>query len=63
MTELIEDLKNRNPIRVILDGDDFGIYKFNEEKERYEGIIGYLTLDKIKMILREEIDHIKIRRM
>lgn len=63
MTELIENLKNRNPIRVIFDGDDFGIYKFNEEKERYEGIIGYLTLDKIKMILREEIDYIKIRRM
>ena len=51
MTELIENLKNRNPIRVIFDGEDFGIYKYNEEKERYEGIIGYLTLDKIKMIL------------
>ena len=61
MTELIENLKNRNPIRVIFDGEDFGIYKYNEEKERYEGIIGYLTLDKIKMILKKEINYIEIR--
>ena len=63
MSELIEDLRNRKPIRIIFDGSDFGTYKYNEEKERYEGIVGYLTLDKIKMILKKEINHIEIRRI
>ena len=59
---MIEHLKARKPIRVILDGMDMGIYTFNEEKQRYIGF-GYLTLDAIKRILKREIEFIKIERV
>lgn len=62
MKELIEDIKNRKPIRIIYSGEDFGIYEYNEVKQRYEGF-GFLTLDAIKKILKCEIDFIKIRRI
>lgn len=62
MKELIEDIKNKRPIRIIFDGEDFGIYEYNEAKQRYEGF-GFLTLDAIKRILKGEIDFIKIRRI
>lgn len=61
MKELIEDIKNKKPIRIIYSGDDFGIYEYNEVKQRYEGF-GFLTLETIKKILKKEIDFIEIRR-
>lgn len=59
---MIEDLKQRKPIKVILNGTDLGIYKFNESKDRYEGF-GYLTLDTIKRILQEQLNFIEIERV
>lgn len=56
---MIEDLRQRKPIKVILNGTDMGIYKFNTEKQRYEGF-GYLTLDTIKRILQEQLNFIEI---
>lgn len=62
MKELIDDIKNKKPINVIYDGKNYGYYYYNEKKERYEGVIGYLTLDQIKKVLKKEIDFIKLER-
>lgn len=61
MKELIEDIRNKKPIRIIYDGKDFGIYEYNATEQRYEGF-GFLTIEAIKEILRGKIDFIKIRR-
>lgn len=59
---MIEDLKQRKPIKVIFNGLDIGVFKFNESNNRYEGF-GYLTLEAIKRILKGEIKFIKIERV
>lgn len=61
MKELIEDIKNKKPIRVYILGNDYGVYEYNEVKQRYEGF-GYLTMESIKKILKKEVDFIEIRR-
>lgn len=53
MKELIIDIKKGKPIRVYLEDLDMGIFTYNPEHKRYEGI-GYLTFDFIKEILKEE---------
>ena len=58
--KIVDDIKNKKPIRVIYDGEDFGVYTYNEKTERYEGIIGYITIEGIKKILKKEIDFIKL---
>lgn len=62
MKELIEDIKNKKPIRVYILGNDYGIYEYNEAKQRYEGF-GFLTMESIKKILKKEVDFIEIRRI
>ena len=52
--ELSEHLKKRFPFRVIYDGDDFGIYKYNSNKDRYEGIIGHIDLKEMVMIIKSD---------
>lgn len=52
--ELSEHLKNRLPFRVIYDGDDFGIYKYNSNKDRYEGIIGHIDLKEMVAIIKSD---------
>lgn len=61
MKELIEDIKNKRPIKVYILGKDYGVYEYNENKQRYEGF-GYLTMESIKKILKKEVDFIEIRR-
>jgi hypothetical protein len=61
MKELIEDIKNKKPIKVYILGNDYGVYEYNEVKQRYEGF-GYLTMESIKKILKKEVDFIEIRR-
>ena len=53
-------LKNKKDFRVIFDGDDFGIYKYNEETNRYEGFIGYLTLEGMLEAINTEDYFIKL---
>lgn len=62
MKELIEDIKSKKPIQVICSGYDLGIYQYNEDKNRYEGM-GFLAIETIKDILRGEIDYIELRRI
>lgn len=61
MIELIADVKQRKPIQVYMDDLDVGVYNWNEEKKRYEGSIGSLTLNDINNILKLKIEHIKVR--
>ena len=62
MKELIEDIKNKKPIQVICGGFDLGIYQYNQEKNRYEGM-GFLAIETIKDILKGNIDFIELRRI
>ena len=58
--ELISKLERREDFRVIYDGEDFGIYSYNEEKNRYEGSIGHLTIESMMRIIKGLNDFIKI---
>lgn len=60
---MIEDLKNGKPIRLIYEGKDFGIYTYNPTTKRYEGIVGYLTIDTIKDILNKKITFMELRKV
>ena len=60
MLELLNNLKERKPFHVIYDGDDFGIYEYNEEKERYEGVIGHLKLKDMLEIIKDKENFIKL---
>lgn len=56
-----KDLELRKPIKLIYDGEDFGVYKFNEERNRYEGIIGYLDIETIIRAIRDKDYFIQVR--
>lgn len=57
---MMQLIKQRKPIRVWLRDEYLGVYEFNEELKRYEGLIGNLSIDKIIDILNGKIDFIKI---
>ena len=51
--ELIKKtLKERKPFKVIYDGDDDGIYYFDENKNRYQGEFGYLDIEAMVEIIK-----------
>lgn len=56
-----EDLELRRPIRLIYDGEDFGIYEWNEERNRYEGVIGFLKIETIIRSIRDKDYFIQVR--
>lgn len=58
--EYMTRLKNHDNFKVIYDGEDFGIYSYNEEKNRYEGCIGHLTMKSMLEIIKGLNDFIKI---
>lgn len=60
--ELTNKLERKEDFRIIYDGEDFGIYKYNEENNRYEGEIGYLTIESMIKIINGSNDFIKIGR-
>lgn len=60
MLELLNNLKDRKLFHIIYDGDDFGIYHFNEEKQRYEGIIGHIDLKSMVEIIKDKESFIKL---
>ena len=51
--KLVYDLKERKPFRIIYDGLDYGIYKFNESKNWYEGIIGHIDLENMYRAIKD----------
>ena len=60
MLELMNNLKERKPFHVIYDGDDYGIYKYNNEKNRYEGVIGHIDLKDMLKIIKDKEHFIKL---
>ena len=56
-----KDLELKKPIRLIYDGDDFGIYEYNEERDRYEGCIGYLEVKTILRAVKDNDYFIQVR--
>lgn len=62
MNGLIEDIRNRKPIKVYMGGVCLGVYKWNGDILKYEGSVGTLTLNDLSDILKLKIEHLKIRR-
>ena len=60
MLELMNNLRDRKPFRVIYDGEDFGVYIFNERKQRYEGVIGYIDIKGVLEIIKDKEHFIKL---
>ena len=60
MLELMNNLRERKPFYVIYDGDSFGIYKFNEQKQRYEGVIGNIDLKSMIEIIKDKESFIRL---
>lgn len=60
MLELMNNLKERRPFNVIYDGDDFGIYEYNNETKRYEGTIGHIGLKEMLEIIKDKEHFIKL---
>ena len=57
---MIEHLEQLKPFKVIYDGDDFGIYKYNEKTNRYEGCIGYMEIPKMVEIIKDKDSFINL---
>ena len=62
MKKLNEAVKNRQPLKVYLEGDYYDTMTFNEKENRYEGQFGNLPLQTISLVLagEESVDHIKL---
>lgn len=58
--EYMTRFKDRDNFNIIYDGEDFGIYKYNKDTNRYEGDIGYLSMSSMLQIVKGEHDFIKI---
>ena len=56
----MQKLKDHEDFKVIYDGEDFGTYKYNVKTNRYEGVIGYLTIESILTIIKGLNDFIEI---
>lgn len=41
------DLELHKPFRIIFDGEDYGIYTYQEETNRYIGAIGYIPMESM----------------
>ena len=58
--ELIKHLNERKDFKVIFDGEEFGIYKYNQEKNRYEGEIGFIKLEAMIQAIEDKEYSIKL---
>jgi len=57
---LIKELKN---IQVYIDGENFGVYKYDFKNKRYQGVIGYLEIESVIRCINgdAELNFIEIR--
>ena len=51
--KLVSNLRNRKPFKIIYDGEDFGTYIYNQEKNRYEGVIGHIDLEAMYRAIKD----------
>ena len=58
--ELMNNLKERKPFKVIYDGEDYGIYHYNPDKDRYEGCIGHIPMKEMAKIIKDKDHFIKL---
>lgn len=40
-------LTKKSDVKLYIDGQDFGIFKYNAKNEIYQGKFGYITLEKL----------------
>lgn len=59
-TTLIKHLNQRGDFKVFFDGEYEDIYKFDEEKNRYQGFFGYITLEAMVQAIEDEEYFIKL---
>ena len=59
-TNLIKHLNERKDFKVIFDGEDFGIYKYDKDKDRYQGMFGYVKIPAMIQAIEDETYHIKL---
>ena len=59
---LMKLLTERKPFRVFIEDSDFGIYVYDPEKKRYQGVIGYIPLESMVKVINgyDEVSHIRI---
>ena len=57
---LKKHLEERKDFKVVFDREDFGIYKYDEEKKRYQGDIGYISLSGMLQAIEDKTYHIKL---
>jgi len=58
---IVDDIKNKKPIRLIYGGEDFGIFEYNETTKRYEGKIGHLTKETLLRAIKDKDYFIQVR--
>lgn len=63
MQELVNDITQRKPIRVLYEGDDFGIYRYDEESNSYKGAVGSIDLRIVKEAVLDKDFFIQIERV
>ena len=52
-------LKNHEPFKVIFDGEDFGIYKY-EPEYGYVGIVGHIPMEGMVKAIKDKNYFIKV---
>lgn len=52
--ELFKNLEMKKDFKVFLDSVDFGVYKYNKEKNIYQGEIGYVTLESMLKAIKDK---------
>lgn len=57
---LKQHLELRQDFKIIYDGEDFGIYKYNQEKNVYQGLVGYLSIESMLLAIIDEEYFIKL---
>lgn len=59
-TTLIKHLNKKRDFKVIYDGDDFGIYKYDSNRNAYVGEIGHIPMEAMIRAIEDEEYFIKL---
>ena len=56
----LQNFNEKKPFNLIYDGDNWGIYEFNEEKQKYEGFMGSFENETIIRAIKDSNYFIKV---